>query len=105
MLTSSTGCILPMIYRFPSNEMLEYNDHYRIEGGYNDPTQWIIQTKIAPVECRIQSDNVASIYSNYFYDQVRERKKNNSEVFVFTYCFFCFSIIIIYMQLIKNLIP
>jgi hypothetical protein len=69
MLTSSPGCIFPMIYRFPSNEMLEYNDRHHIEGGYDQPSQWIIQTKIAPVECRIISDNVASIYSNYFYDQ------------------------------------
>lgn len=90
MLTSSTGCILPMIYRFPSNEMLEYNDHYRIEGGYDDPTQWIIQTKIAPVECRIQSDNVASIYSNYFYDQVREREKKTTVKFLFSHIVFLF---------------
>jgi hypothetical protein len=62
-----------MIYRFPSNEMLQNNDRYRIEGGYDQPSQWIIQTKIAPVECRIISDNVASIYSNYFYDQVKRR--------------------------------
>lgn len=60
-----------MVYRFPSNDMLQASDHFRIEGGYDDPSQWIIQTKIAPVECRIQSDNVASIYANYFYDQVK----------------------------------
>jgi hypothetical protein len=53
--------------------MLQNNDRYRIEGGYDQPSQWIIQTKIAPVECRIISDNVASIYSNYFYDQVKRR--------------------------------
>jgi hypothetical protein len=73
MLTSSPGTILPMVYRFPSDEMLQYNDHYRIEGGYDEPSQWIIQTKIAPVECRITSDNVASIYLNYFYDQVKQK--------------------------------
>ncbi|CAF0736235.1 unnamed protein product [Rotaria sordida] len=69
MLTSAPNSIFSMIYRFPSNEMLNYKDPYRIEGGYDEPSQWIIQTKIAPVECRIISDNVASIYSNYFYDQ------------------------------------
>jgi hypothetical protein len=68
-----------MVYRFPSNEMLHYNDHYRIEGGYDEASQWIIQTKIAPVDCRIISDNVSSIYSNYFYDQV----KQNSNRFFF----------------------
>ncbi|CAF2070223.1 unnamed protein product [Rotaria magnacalcarata] len=69
MLTSSPTSILPMVYRFPSNEMLHYKDPYHMEGGYDEPSQWIIQTKIAPVECRVTSDNVASIYSNYFYDQ------------------------------------
>ncbi|CAF4870237.1 unnamed protein product, partial [Rotaria sp. Silwood1] len=69
MLTSSPSSIFSMVYRFPSNEMLNYKDSYRIEGGYDEPSQWIIQTKIAPVECRIISDNVASIYSNHFYDQ------------------------------------
>lgn len=59
-----------MVYRLPSNDTLQCQDRYRIEGGYDEPSQWIIQTKIAPVECRIVSDNVASIYSNYFYDQV-----------------------------------
>lgn len=61
-----------MVYCFPSNEMLHKHDRHRLEGGYDEPAHWIIQTKIAPVECRITSDNVASIYSNYFYDQVRE---------------------------------
>ena len=60
-----------MVYRFPSNEMLQYSDCHRIEGGYDDPSQWIIQTKIPPVDCRVMSDNVAAIYSNYLYDQVR----------------------------------
>ncbi|CAF0801349.1 unnamed protein product [Adineta steineri] len=69
MLTSSPNSIFPMVYSFPPNDMLQYNDRCRIEGGYDEPSQWIIQTKIAPVECRIISDNVASIYSTYFYDQ------------------------------------
>ncbi|CAF1662431.1 unnamed protein product [Adineta ricciae] len=69
MLTSSPTCVFPMVYRFPSNEMLQYSDCHRIEGGYDDPSQWIIQTKIPPVDCRVMSDNVAAIYSNYFYDQ------------------------------------
>lgn len=70
MLTSSHSSVFSMVYRFPSNEMLNYRDPYQIEGGYDEASQWIIQTKIAPVECRITSDNVASIYSNYFFDQV-----------------------------------
>ncbi|UJR37223.1 hypothetical protein I4U23_029932 [Adineta vaga] len=69
MLTSSPTNILPMVYRFPSDEMLQCNDRHRIEGGYDEPSQWIIQTKIPPVDCRITSDNVAAIYSNYFFDQ------------------------------------
>ena len=70
MLISSPGGVFPMVYSFPLNDTLQYKDRYRIEGGYDEPSQWIIQTKIAPVECRILSDNVASIYSNYFFDQV-----------------------------------
>jgi hypothetical protein len=98
MLTSSPGSIFPMVYRFPSNDMLQYNDRYRIEGGYDEPSQWVIQTKIAPVECRILSDNVASIYSNYFYDQVKENQKKLKKNL------FLFSIIIIYLPLIMILI-
>lgn len=71
MFTSSPSALYPMIFRLPSEELLHYHDPYRIEGGYDQPSQWIIQTKIAPVECRIISDNVASIYANYFYDQVK----------------------------------
>jgi hypothetical protein len=70
MLTLSPGGVFPMIYRLPSNEMLPCNDHYRIEGGYGEPSQWILQTKISSIDCRVTSDNVASLYSNHFYDQV-----------------------------------
>ena len=75
-----------MVYRLPSNDILQYHDRYRIEGGYDEPSQWIIQTKIAPVECRIVSDNVASIYANYFYDQVNtERPVLTDLTFLFTF--------------------
>jgi hypothetical protein len=61
-----------MIYRLPSDEMLHCHDHYRIEGGYGEPSKWIFKTKILPTDCRLISDNVASIYTNYFYDQVNK---------------------------------
>jgi hypothetical protein len=70
MFNSSPGGVFPMIYSLPSDEMLHHNDHYHIEGGYGEPSQWIFKTKILPNDCRIISDNVLSIYSNYFYDQV-----------------------------------
>ncbi|CAF1223073.1 unnamed protein product [Rotaria sordida] len=69
MLTSSPGGVFPMIYRLPSNEMLNGTDHYRIEGGYGEPSQWHFQTKILPNDCRLISDNVVFIYSNDFYEQ------------------------------------
>jgi len=72
MLTSSPNGVFPMIYRLPSDEMLHCHDHYRIEGGYGEPSKWIFKTKILPTDCRLISDNVASIYTNYFYDQVNK---------------------------------
>ncbi|CAF4043900.1 unnamed protein product [Rotaria sp. Silwood2] len=69
MLTSSPGGVFPMIYRLPSNEMLYGTDHYRVEGGYGEPSQWNFQTKILPIDCYLTSDNIASIYSNDFYEQ------------------------------------
>ncbi|CAF4768592.1 unnamed protein product, partial [Rotaria sp. Silwood1] len=69
MLTSSPGGVFPMIYRLSSNEMLHGTDHYRIEGGYGEPSQWNFQTKILSNDCCLISDNIASIYSNDFYEQ------------------------------------
>lgn len=74
MLTSSPAGTLPMIYRLPSNEMLQCSDRHRIEGGYDELSRWIIQSKIPPVDCQIMSDDIAAIYSNYFYDQVGRQR-------------------------------
>ena len=70
MLTSSPSGVFPMIYRLPSDEMLDCNDHYRIEGGYGESSKWILKTKINSEDCRISCDNIASIYTNHFYEQV-----------------------------------
>lgn len=59
-----------MIYRLPANESIHFNDHYRVEGGYGEPSQWNIQTKILSSDCNLINGNVASIYANDFYDQV-----------------------------------
>ncbi|CAF0750967.1 unnamed protein product [Adineta steineri] len=69
MLNESPNGVFPMIYRLPSNDMLYSKDRYRVEGGYDEPSQWIFKTKILRTDCRIVSDNIASIYTNYFYDQ------------------------------------
>ncbi|CAF3643077.1 unnamed protein product [Rotaria socialis] len=69
MLTSTPGGVFPMIYCFPDNEKIRFNDRYRIEGGYGEPSQWSIQTKILPSECCLISENISSIYLNDFYDQ------------------------------------
>lgn len=76
MFVSSAGRPLPMVYEFPQNDPYRHNENYRMEGGYDDPSQWVIQTKIAPVECRVFSDNVASIYTNQFFDQVKRFDRN-----------------------------
>jgi hypothetical protein len=70
MFISSPNGVFPMIYRLPPDEMLHNDDHYRIEGGYGEPSKWQFKTKILPTDYRITSDNVASIYTNHFYDQV-----------------------------------
>ena len=70
MLTSSPGGVFPMIYRIPSDDVLHEQDRYRVEGGYGEPSQWIFKTKILLSDCRITSENIASLYMNYFYDQV-----------------------------------
>jgi hypothetical protein len=74
MFNSSPGGVFPMIYSLPSDEMLHCHDHYRTEGGYGEPSQWIFKTKILPTDCRITSDDVFPIYSNFFYDQVKSTK-------------------------------
>lgn len=70
MLNSSPGGVFPMIYRLPADELAYGPDRYRIEGDYGEPSQWIFRTKIQPEECRLVTENIASIYSTYFYDQV-----------------------------------
>ncbi|UJR08987.1 hypothetical protein I4U23_013237 [Adineta vaga] len=69
MLISSPSGVFPMIYCLPSDDMLHEKDRYRIEGGYDEPSQWIFKTKILPSDCQTTSENIASIYTNYFYDQ------------------------------------
>ena len=70
MFTLSPNGVYPMIYRLPSDEMLHHNDYYRVEGGYDEPSQWIFKTKIPSTDCILILDNVASIYSDSFYGQV-----------------------------------
>ncbi len=80
MFSSSPNGVFPMIFRLPSDETLHLNDQYRIEGGYGESSKWILKTKIYADDCRITSDNVASIYTNHFYDQVNRkilRKKSD----------------------------
>jgi len=84
MLTSSPSGVFPMIYRLPSDEMLHCDDHYRIEGGYGEPSKWMFKTKILPNDCRIASDNVSSMYTNHFYDQGNKIKSNSLLFFYFS---------------------
>lgn len=71
MLTSSPNGVFPMIYRLPDDEDGDSRcDGYRVEGGYVEPSRWALKTKIDPDDCLIQSDNVASTYTNHFYNQV-----------------------------------
>jgi hypothetical protein len=87
MLNSSPSGVFPMIYRLPSNEMLHSNDRYRVEGGYGEPSQWIFKTKILPTDCRIVSDNIAFLYTNYFYDQVNKKHPIPNQIFFIEYLF------------------
>jgi hypothetical protein len=77
MLTASPNGVFPMIYRLAADEMLHYNDHYRIEGGYGEPSKWIFKTKILPNDCHITCDNISSIYTHHFYDQVDKNLNEN----------------------------
>lgn len=71
MLSSLPGGVFPMVYSLPEDDPLHAKDRYRIEGGYGEPSQWIFKTKILPNDCQITAENIASIYTNYFYGQVR----------------------------------
>ena len=70
MFTLSPNGVYPMIYDLPPNERSYHTDHYRIEGGYEEPSRWIFKTKIPLTDCVLISDNVASTYSDSFYEQV-----------------------------------
>ena len=69
MLTSTINGPFDMIYHRSS-----MNDGYRIEGGYGEATEWRMQTKIPNRDCQLISDNIASIYTNHFYEQVETKK-------------------------------
>ena len=71
MFSSSPNGVYPMIFRLPSDEISHLKDHYRIEGGYGESSSWMLKTKINPDDCRIMCANVASIYTNHFYEQVK----------------------------------
>ena len=87
MLNSSPNGVFPMIYRLPSDDMLHEKDRYRIEGSYSEPSQWIFKTKILPSDCQIVSENIASLYTNYFYDQVNLIIDSLVHSSNFTFCF------------------
>jgi hypothetical protein len=78
MLTSSPNGVFPMIFRLPHDEISHLDDHYRTEGGYGESSKWILKTKIYADDCRITSDNVASIYTNHFYEQVNKKLKKQT---------------------------
>lgn len=71
MLAYTPNGVFPMIYRLQST-----SDGYRIEGGYGEPSEWRLKTKIHPEDCQLTSDNIASIYTNHFYDQVETHSQS-----------------------------
>lgn len=88
MLTSTPNGVFPMIYRLPIDEFSRSDeDGYRVEGGYNEPSQWQLKTKIDSHDCTIQSDNIAFIYTHYFQNQVERtcRSLFSTRLFCFFY--------------------
>ena len=68
MFRHAPNGVFPMVFRLPADDD---DDRYRIEGGYDEPSQWHTQTKIHPNDCQISTQNIASIYSKTFYDEVK----------------------------------